>query len=443
MIGPFDDLRARCVFCAFLLCCALTAVCASSDTASGDDAQKASPFRIGVLFDQSGPLGEFGQAGRSGVELALAQVNAAGGVFGQPVEVVFADAGSQVEATVNEARRLVEDEGVHVLIGPFGSAAALALASAVSGPFSIPTITPTATSPELTHVSDSGFLFRTTVSDAAQAPLLAALAESEGYEHVGVLYLNDAYGKGLLEAFGEAYKGQITAVAVEAGESSYARQLAIAAAEGAEALIAIAYEPTTSVFLPEARKLGLFERFLLVDATISVDFIDTMGAAFLEGIQGTAPISSIVQIGKAYAAAGDFTSMFRAAYGTEPTIGIEANAYDITLCFSYTAEWAGGVDGAALRDALAEACGGGGQTFGFGADDVRAALEAIRAGKEINYEGAASAVEFDAAGDLASGEIGVWQFQSGELVEISRSTYAAGAITPALPTAVVPKSPEH
>lgn len=439
MIGPFDDLRLRCVFCALLLCFALTVGCAGGGPASGDDALGTSPLRIGVLFDQSGPLREFGQAGRAGVELALAQVNAAGGVLGQPVEAVFGDAGSQIEATVSEARRLIEDAGAHVLVGPFGSAAALAMASAISGPFKIPTITPTATSPELTHVADSGFLFRTTVSDAAQAPLLAALAESEGYEHVGVLYLNDAYGKGLLEAFGDTYAGKITAVAVEAGESSYARELAIAAAEGAEALIAIAYEPTTSVFLPEARELGLFERFLLVDATISVDFIDTMGAEFLEGIQGTAPVSSIVQIGQEYAAAGDFASMYRAAYGAEPTIGIEANAYDIALCFCFTAERVGGVDGAMLRDALAETCGGGGEVFGFGADNVRAALEAIRAGKEINYDGAASVVEFDAAGDLASGEIGVWQFQAGELVEISRSTYAAGAITPALPAAAKPK----
>jgi ABC-type branched-subunit amino acid transport system substrate-binding protein len=68
--------------------------------------------------------------------------------------------------------------------------------------------------------------------------------------------------------------------------------------------------------------------------------------------------------------------------------------------------------------------------FGFGAANVRAALTAVRAGREVNFDGAASKLDFDAAGDLTSGEIGVWQFQSGALVEIDRFAYADGSITP-------------
>ncbi len=381
-------------------------------------------LRVGVLFNERGTLGEFGRAGRAAAALAVEHVNAAGGVGGRPVELVFADAGVDPEATVDAASRLAEASGVHAFIGPFGSAAALAVARQVSGPRRLPTITPTASSPELSRVADDGYLFRSAVSDAAQAPVLAGLARDEGYEHVAVLYLDDAYGQGLHRAFAAAWQGKISAEAIEPGQASYAEALRRVAAGGAEVLIAMSYEAEAGVYLTEAKRLGLFDRFLLVDGTLSQDFVALVGAEMLEGVKGTSSVSDIGPIGTDPAGGEeDFRVLYRAATGEEPTKGIEANAYDITVCLALATEHAGSEDGAAIRDAIHQVCSGPGKTYGAGPAGVAAALEAIRKGRPVNFDGAASKLTFDANGDLADGEVAVWQYQAGVLTEIRRERF--------------------
>ena len=153
--------------------------------------------------------------------MAVQHVNAAGGVFGQPVQFVVGDSTLDPEKAVAVARRLVEEEGVHAIVGPTSSANALAVAERVTGPAGIPTVSPSATSPALALVNDGDFFFRTTLSDGAQGPVLARVAREQGFDNVGVLYRNDAYGTGLFESFRDAWTGAITPVAIEGGQSSY------------------------------------------------------------------------------------------------------------------------------------------------------------------------------------------------------------------------------
>ena len=267
---------------------AVVAAMSIAVAACGDE-DEGEALKIGFLVDYSGPLAEYGQFTQTGVELAIKHINEAGGVNGKDVTFVTGDTRVDAIQAVEEARRLVDVEGVHAIVGPLASSATLAVAESVTGASGIPHISPSATSPALTTLGDDGYLFRTTISDAAQGVVLAQLAADEGYNNVGVIYRDDAYGQGLAEAFAAAFGGTSTLVSYAAdGQPSYLAELQQAAADGADVLLAIGFQET-EVFLREAIENDIFAKFLFCDGNKSVDLITAIGADVLDGFKGTAP----------------------------------------------------------------------------------------------------------------------------------------------------------
>ena len=106
----------------------LVAIAAIALVACDGDDDDVEALKIGFLADFSGPLAEFGPEIQTGVELAIKHINDAGGVNGKDVTFVTGD--TQVDATqgVEEARRLVEIEGVHAIVGPLSSTVTIAVA---------------------------------------------------------------------------------------------------------------------------------------------------------------------------------------------------------------------------------------------------------------------------------------------------------------------------
>ena len=370
-------------------------------------------FKIGALLDFTGALGEFGPSAENGVRLAIQQVNAAGGVLGRPVEVVLADAATSPETTLKALDRLL-DEGVHAIVGPMGSAATLAVADAVVAA-RVPLVSPAATAPQITDLDDDGFIFRATASDAAQGPALAELARTEGIERIAILYLDDPYGRGLAASFAAAFDGEVTArVAIEPEKPSYLDELRRAAAGSPQALLAVTFPFETVVFLREAMEGRLFDRFLFADALGSPDLVRDLGAEALEGIKGTAPMRITDP-----AALAAFNEAHQAAFGQPSGPGPVAASFDSVVCLCLAVEQARSTDGPAIRDALRQVCGGGGERV----SSVAAALEAVRAGRDVDYDGFSSSMDWNAAGDITSGIISVWQFQNGVPTPIDMLPY--------------------
>ncbi len=399
------------------------------------------PLKIGFLADYSGAIAEFGPAIETGVRLAIKHLNDAGGVLGRPVELYIGDTGLNPTQAVEEARRLIEVEGVHAIVGPLASSITLAVAESVTAPAGVPTISPSATSPQLSIASDNDFLFRSTVSDAAQGPVLAQLAADEGYSSVGVVYLNDPYGQGLAEAFASAWGGDISMASIEDGQTSYLAELQLAGEYGAEVLIAIAFPTQAEVFIREALENGLFDRFLFVDGTKSQDLVDAIGGQYFEGMKGTAPSA-----GPESDALRTFNAAYEAEYGELSPLPFIREAYDATIAIALAAERAGSVDSGAIRDALRDVAAPPGDEYIPGADGVAGALDAIRNGDTINYTGAATTLDWDANGDVVTGYIGVWQYEDGGIVELSVTAFdlsgGAAVATPREPAATAPMSDE-
>lgn len=421
VMGPFGRLASQRWLLTALTSWVALVACGGSPAPTGS----SDGLRVGVLFDESGPLGEFGRTGRSGIELALAHVNAAGGVLGQPVTVASADGATDVAVTVSGARALVED-GVHVLIGPLGSAAALAVISEVSSVSRIPTLSPTATAPSLSTAADEGFFFRATASDAAQAPVLARLATEEGYQHVGIAYQDDAYGRGLAEAFQGAFGGRVSMAAVAPEEDEIDAVLASLSAD-AEVLLLMTPIPTAAALVQGSLASGAFDRFLFVDSTASTDLLIAVGDQALEGMKGTAPAGAVPELGPAAVAAqaDAFHAAYEASFGTPPHSGLEATAYDLVVCVCLAAELAGSTDGEAIRDRLPEACGRGGASYGPGSEGVAAALEAARGGDAVDFDGGSGTLDWDDRGDLANGSVVIWQFANGTIEPLEHVHFGA------------------
>ncbi|MXZ63074.1 MAG: ABC transporter substrate-binding protein [Chloroflexi bacterium] len=395
-----------------LLLAALVVAVSALAAACGDDEEEQ--FRIGVLVDFSGPIAEFAEPTMSAFELAVLHINEAGGVNGQEVVLVTGDTRVDPTQGVEEARRLIDVEGVHAIVGPLSSTVTLAVVSSVAREARIPVISPSATSPALSTANDDGYLFRTTISDAAQGAVLAQLAADEGLTSVGVLFRDDAYGQGLSDAFAEAFDGDVAAVAYAAkGQPSYLAELQQAAAGGAEVLVAIAFPEEAQVFLREAIEQGIFTRFLFVDGTRSEELIGAIGAEHLNGSRGTAPGS-----GPATPASDEWDASYLAEYGELPSTAFLRESYDAVIAVALAAQAAGSTNGIEIRDHLTRIATPGGATFLPGPDGVRAALEAAGRGDDINYEGAATNLDWDDVGDVTSGYIEIWEYRDGAIVTL-------------------------
>ncbi len=373
---------------------------------------ESEPVKVGSLMDFTGDLGEFGGPMNDAILLAAQHINDAGGVLdGRQIEVVSEDGATSDVTSVDAARKLVNVDGVSALVGPLASGITLAVANAVTIDNEVPQISPSATSPALTVLEDNDFVFRTAPSDAFQGVVLANLAHTLGYRNAAALFVNNPYGQGLADQFTasfEALGGQVTAVSHESGQPSYASELTRATANGPDVLVAISYPVSAGVYIREAIDSGAADTFLFVDGSKSEELITAVGADSLEGMYGTAP--GAVES----AATAQFTSDYAAAHG-DSTLPFIRESYDAMVLFGLAIEAAGSDDPVAVRDAMRAVAGPPGAEVGPGEAEIARALELLRDGQEINYQGASGPVDLDENGDV-TGAMEIWKIAGGQLV---------------------------
>lgn len=185
---------------------------------------------IGLLLPTSDPLG---QGLIAAAEEAVARINAAGGVLGQPVRVVSRDEGTG-EGTAAASITSLLDADVDAVVGPSSSLTALSdLDTLVAA--GVATCSPTASALALDDFPDNRLFFRTVPSDSLQATAIADRAERTGVQDIAVVYVDDAYGRPFAAAVSDELRSVDRAVASlktygfsrsDADVSSVARQVA-------------------------------------------------------------------------------------------------------------------------------------------------------------------------------------------------------------------------
>ena len=395
-----------------LLAAALLLAGLSLAAACGDDGDEQAPLKIGLLLNFGEGAAAASMVRQQSFELAIQHINDAGGVLGQPVTFVLADPSFDPTNAVEEARRLIEVEGVHAIVGPSSSANALAVAKQVAGPAGIPLISPSATSPLLTTADDRDFFFRTALSDVAQAPVLARLTRERGFDNVGVVYRDDAWGRGLHEAFAAAWDGTIASAAIDSAAETHLPALRETAAGGAQALVVITFAAEAEEILREAFESSLYDQFVFSDGARRLALVQTFGGERLGDMYGTAGVAR--PGGDAQAA---WDRAYREAYGELPVTPYVRATYDAAVAIALAAEAAGSLEGAAIRDKLRAIGAAPGKGVIAGREGVARAIEILRDGGEVDYDGASVSLDWDEHGDLLRGHIGIWRFTSDERIE--------------------------
>ena len=393
------------------VCIVIAGVIAAACGGGPQKPETSALMKIGLLLNFTGSP-EASADRKRAFDLAILHINQGGGVLGRPVEGITADATPDPLVAVEEARRLVEAEGVHAIVGPNASSASLPVAEAVTGPAGIPTISPSATSPRLTEVADSGYFFRTTLSDTAQGPVLARVARERGFDNVGLIYHDDAYGQGLAASFEASWNGTLRAVAVDADQSTYVPELRRSASAGGRALVVITFENQALSIVRKALDEGIYDQFVFGDAAKRQSLVREIGGERLGGMYGTAGAPAPDND-----ATADWEAAFIAEYGELPVLAYVKETYDATIALALAAQAAGSVDGAAIRDHLRAIGSPPGETVLGTPAGVADGLRLLTEGREIDYDGAASTLDWDDNGDLRRGHIGIWRFTDDGRIE--------------------------
>jgi len=161
-------------------------------------ATSPTPLTIGTLLPETGNLAFLGPPEVAGVQLAINDINAAGGVLGQPVALVTGDSGDASTDTATQTVDRLLQAGVNAIVGAASSGVSLTVIDTITGA-GVMQISPANTSDQFTTYNDKNLYFRTAPPDLLQARALADLIEQDGNNTVGILATNDPYGTGLAE----------------------------------------------------------------------------------------------------------------------------------------------------------------------------------------------------------------------------------------------------
>jgi branched-chain amino acid transport system substrate-binding protein len=380
---------------------------------AGDVQAQGAKVKMGALIPLTGPLSEFAKGFQKAGDMAAKQFAEAG----FPVEIKYADTETSAIPGVEAARTLVDVERVQVLIGAAASGVTIPIAESVAIPSQVPQISNASTSPLITVLpADEGkdFLFRTCPSDALQGVILGKLAADEGYKNAAVLWVNNPYGQGLMERFKESFEfrgGKVVASVPhdEKPAPTYVSELRQIMKSKPDVMVALAYPGQATVYLKEFFEARYNETtdLLFVDGTKSIEIPQAVGASNLAGFLGTVPGT----------VAGDsltnFETDYKAAYGELPPLPYITNFYDAVIVAGLAAAACDAkgkeVTPICIRDNLREVANPPGETITAGVAGIKKALDLLKEGKAVNYEGAAGAVDFDKNGDVVT-PIEIWKY---------------------------------
>lgn len=395
-----------------LVLCGAALLLAGSLTVTPAQAEKS--VKIGALMPMTGDLQAYGESCYTGVKLAVEQINADGGVLGSKLELKLGDTQTKPQPGIDAAQKLVSVENVSAIVGALSSGVTIPVASSVTTSSGVVLMSPASTSPVITGLKDSDFLFRSVPSDAYQGVALAQLVEESGFDNVATLYVNNDYGEGLAVNFEKAFvkKGGTVSqtLAYEPGNASYRGELSKAASKGAEALNLIGYPENGITILRQALEEGLFTKFIFSDGLKAPEIIEAIGAKYLNGSSGTVP-----QALSDTPSAQNYLAAYKKRFGQVPPKPYIDTSYDAAFVLSLAIEKCGETEGKAVRDSLRDVANPPGVQVLPG--EWAKAVKLLSEGKDIDYVGASGSVDFDQNGDVA-GTFGHWMIKDGEIVTV-------------------------
>ena len=370
------------------------------------------PLKLGSLFATTGDLSD-GEDLTQVVNLAIATINACGGVNEMSVGMAQADTKTDPNAGTKAILKLIKEENVAGVVGASSSSV-----SEVTVDFAVRNqvmqISPSSTSPVFTERAKAGefegYWARTVPPDTYQAQALAQLAIDRGFDRVATVVINNSYGVGFEQEFVKAFKklggtvvNEENPIRYNPNPDSLDQEVDNLFANNPEAVLGVIYEKTGGLLLRSAYEKGLSDgvQILLTDAAYAETFINDIGTtqqgeSIIQGAVGTVPIAS-----------GEYADEFYQKWKQETGKDQQAflsHTWDAAVLMMLAAELGDKNTGTAIKENLRQVS----NAPGIKVSEPCQAIQRVRQGEDINYQGATGDIEFNEYGDTV-GTYGVWE----------------------------------
>jgi ABC-type branched-subunit amino acid transport system substrate-binding protein len=376
------------------------------ETSEAAEAKGDGVLRIGSLLPQTGDLAFLGPPEFAGVDLAVQEINDAGGVLGEPVEEFRADSGDGTPDIAGAEVDKLFNNDVDVIIGAAASGVSVSVIDKITGA-GVVQFSPANTAAGFDDYDDNGLYFRTAPSDRLQGQVLGNLAVEDGFQNVAVMARQDFYGEGLAEQVQTTLeeKGATVSefVLYSADAEKFSAEVTQIAAAEPEALVLIGFDETTKI-VPQLIANGIGPQDIqlyFVDGNLA----DYSGEKFdLTGVKGTVPVSSDPDPGFEDRLLEIDPDLKDFSYGPQ--------AYDAVIISALAAIAAGDDSGEAIGSEIINVTREGEQCSSF-----EECAQLLEDGEDIDYEGASGPTDMNDSGSPAAGTIGINEYQDGNTYE--------------------------
>ncbi|MGZ3694507.1 MAG: ABC transporter substrate-binding protein [Bdellovibrionota bacterium] len=315
--------------------------------------EEAAKIKIGHFASLTGGTANFGQATKKGVDLAMEQYNAAGGLNGKMVEVITYDDQSKPEEAATTVTKLITQDNVVGVLGEVASTLSI-FAADVAMRFKTPMLSPSSTNPKVTQKGE--YIFRICFLDPFQGEVMAKFA-GENLKAKTAAILRDEkqdYSVGLADYFKKAFEakgGKIVLDTVyQSNDTDFKGQLTSIKGKNPDVIFVPGYYNEVALIVKQARQIGLMKPILGGDGWESPDLAKVAGKAALENTYFSNHYARDTKDGAAQA----FIEAFKKRYDGEIPDAMAALGYDAFNVMMNAAKRAKAVTREDIRNALAE-----------------------------------------------------------------------------------------
>jgi len=373
----------------FLVCMfALAAACKKEPEGGGNvGAADTGVIKIGEVGSMTGTEATFGTSSDRGIQLAVKEVNGAGGIKGRQIQVIALDDEGKPEEAATAATRLIASEHVLALLGEVASTRSLFMAPKAQAA-KVPMVSPSSTNEKVTAVGD--YIFRACFIDPFQGYVMAKFAtETLKLKKTAILRdVRNDYSVGLAKVFNDNFTkmgGQIVDnESYSSGDVDFKAQLTNIKGAAPQALYVPGYYTDVGLIARQAREVGLTVPLLGGDGWDSEKLYEIGGAA-LEGSY----FSNHYSVDDPSPRIQEFVGKFKKEYGGQVPDSLAAQAYDAAGMLFDAMKRAKDLTGPSVRDALAQTKDYKGVTGDITMDDKRNATKpavVLKVAKGGKYE---------------------------------------------------------
>ena len=339
----------------------------------------ANEIRIGINYELSGEVASYGQASVEGIELAIEEINAAGGIDGKEIKAIKYDNKSDKSQATTLATKLMTQDKVVAVLGPATSGAFKAtIPEAIKNKVVVASGSATADDVTVDASGVKEYAFRICFTDSYQGTAMAnyALNNMSATKAAVIMDNSSDYAKGLAANFTQTFEaGGGTVVATEAfvaGDTDFNAILTKIKGQDFDVIFLPGYYEEAGLIIRQARDQGIDTPILGADGFGAPELVELAGADALNDVFFSSHFSSLDKDPSVI----DFIENFKAKYGKEPD-QFAALGYDLVYFIADGIKRAGNTDTVAIKDALAATKDFAGITGSFSMDENHNPVKAV------------------------------------------------------------------